>query len=145
MKYIPIFGHFDKLHDCQINVWFQFQKRKYASLRWFKCGKKGYGLKALGNVAKGQFLIEYVGEVKCTVPFYYPYTNLVVLLIILLWYMFYWLFRMIINFVILFILWFLILAEVFGKGRFSITLYEVIVAVMLNWSQRTLLLLFHSP
>ncbi|XP_027904008.1 LOW QUALITY PROTEIN: histone-lysine N-methyltransferase ASHH2 [Vigna unguiculata] len=41
----------------------QFQKRKYASLRWFKCGKKGYGLKALGNVAKGQFLIEYVGEV----------------------------------------------------------------------------------
>ncbi|ESW09471.1 hypothetical protein PHAVU_009G130100 [Phaseolus vulgaris] len=41
----------------------QFQKRKYANLRWFKCGKKGYGLKALGNVAQGQFLIEYVGEV----------------------------------------------------------------------------------
>ncbi|KAK7311510.1 hypothetical protein RJT34_09708 [Clitoria ternatea] len=41
----------------------QFQKRKYASLKWFKCGKKGYGLKALEDVAKGQFLIEYVGEV----------------------------------------------------------------------------------
>ncbi|KAK7351090.1 hypothetical protein VNO77_10270 [Canavalia gladiata] len=41
----------------------QFQKRKYASLKWFKCGKKGYGLKALEDVARGQFLIEYVGEV----------------------------------------------------------------------------------
>ncbi|XP_027358952.1 histone-lysine N-methyltransferase ASHH2 isoform X2 [Abrus precatorius] len=41
----------------------QFQKRIYASLKWFKCGKKGYGLKALEHVAKGQFLIEYVGEV----------------------------------------------------------------------------------
>ncbi|KAL2339733.1 hypothetical protein Fmac_007673 [Flemingia macrophylla] len=41
----------------------QFQKRKYASLKWFKCGKKGYGLKALEDVAQGQFLIEYVGEV----------------------------------------------------------------------------------
>ncbi|KAK7282685.1 hypothetical protein RIF29_11658 [Crotalaria pallida] len=41
----------------------QFQKRKYASLNWFKCGKKGYGLKALEDITKGQFLIEYVGEV----------------------------------------------------------------------------------
>ncbi|XP_019416874.1 PREDICTED: histone-lysine N-methyltransferase ASHH2-like [Lupinus angustifolius] len=41
----------------------QFQKRKYASLNWFKCGKKGYGLKALEDIAEGQFLIEYVGEV----------------------------------------------------------------------------------
>ncbi|TKY74225.1 Histone-lysine N-methyltransferase ASHH2 [Spatholobus suberectus] len=41
----------------------QFQKRMYASLKWFKCGKKGYGLKALQEVAQGQFLIEYVGEV----------------------------------------------------------------------------------
>ncbi|KAL4274158.1 hypothetical protein AHAS_AhasUnG0019900 [Arachis hypogaea] len=44
----------------------QFQKRKYASLKWFKCGKKGYGLKALENIAQGQFLIEYVGEVLDT-------------------------------------------------------------------------------
>ncbi|CAL0305489.1 unnamed protein product [Lupinus luteus] len=41
----------------------QFQKREYASLDWFKCGKKGYGLKALEDIAQGQFLIEYVGEV----------------------------------------------------------------------------------
>ncbi|KAE9587204.1 putative histone-lysine N-methyltransferase chromatin remodeling SET family [Lupinus albus] len=41
----------------------QFQKRKYASLNWFKCGKKGYGLKALEDIAEGQFLIEYVGQV----------------------------------------------------------------------------------
>ncbi|KAG5050455.1 hypothetical protein AAZX31_04G225800 [Glycine max] len=41
----------------------QFQKHKYASLKWFKCGKKGYGLKAIEDVAQGQFLIEYVGEV----------------------------------------------------------------------------------
>ncbi|KAK7410632.1 hypothetical protein VNO78_01574 [Psophocarpus tetragonolobus] len=47
--------------DCCSNQ--QFQKRKYAGLRWFKCGKKGYGLKALADVAQGQFLIEYVGEV----------------------------------------------------------------------------------
>ncbi|RDX84648.1 Histone-lysine N-methyltransferase ASHH2, partial [Mucuna pruriens] len=47
--------------DCCSNQ--QFQKRKYASLKWFKCGKKGFGLKALEDVAQGQFLIEYVGEV----------------------------------------------------------------------------------
>ncbi|CAN4102381.1 unnamed protein product [Withania somnifera] len=41
----------------------QFQKRSYAKLKCFKCGKKGYGLQLLENVSKGQFLIEYVGEV----------------------------------------------------------------------------------
>lgn len=41
----------------------QFQKREYSRLKWFKCGKKGYGLKALERVAKGHFIIEYVGEV----------------------------------------------------------------------------------
>ncbi|KAF7829798.1 histone-lysine N-methyltransferase ASHH2 isoform X1 [Senna tora] len=47
--------------DCCSNQ--QFQQRKYASLTWFKCGKKGYGLKALEDISKGKFLIEYVGEV----------------------------------------------------------------------------------
>ncbi|KAL3339725.1 hypothetical protein AABB24_028375 [Solanum stoloniferum] len=41
----------------------QFQKRNYAKLKCFKCGKKGYGLQLLEDVSKGQFLIEYVGEV----------------------------------------------------------------------------------
>ncbi|KAK4370472.1 hypothetical protein RND71_009947 [Anisodus tanguticus] len=41
----------------------QFQKRNYAKLKCFKCGKKGYGLQLLENVSEGQFLIEYVGEV----------------------------------------------------------------------------------
>ncbi|KAI4337862.1 hypothetical protein L6164_016231 [Bauhinia variegata] len=41
----------------------EFQKCSYARLKWFKCGKKGYGLKALEHISKGQFLIEYVGEV----------------------------------------------------------------------------------
>ncbi|KAI3464563.1 hypothetical protein Pfo_021226 [Paulownia fortunei] len=41
----------------------QFQKRKYSKLKWFKCGKKGYGLQALEDISEGQFLIEYVGEV----------------------------------------------------------------------------------
>lgn len=49
---------------CSLNVLFQFQQRKYSSLTWFKCGKKGYGLKALEDISKGQFLIEYVGEVS---------------------------------------------------------------------------------
>ncbi|CAI8598342.1 unnamed protein product [Vicia faba] len=44
----------------------QFQNRKYSRLKWFKCGKKGYGLKALERVAKGHFIIEYVGEVLDT-------------------------------------------------------------------------------
>ncbi|KAG8389773.1 hypothetical protein BUALT_Bualt01G0013400 [Buddleja alternifolia] len=41
----------------------QFQKRKYAKLKSFKCGKKGFGLQSLENIFEGQFLIEYVGEV----------------------------------------------------------------------------------
>ncbi|XP_052202818.1 histone-lysine N-methyltransferase ASHH2 [Diospyros lotus] len=41
----------------------QFQKRQYAKLKWFRCGKKGYGLQLLQDISKGQFLIEYVGEV----------------------------------------------------------------------------------
>ncbi|KAL3641217.1 hypothetical protein CASFOL_016185 [Castilleja foliolosa] len=41
----------------------QFRKRKYAKLKWFKSGKKGYGLQALEDISQGQFLIEYVGEV----------------------------------------------------------------------------------
>ncbi|XP_019154815.1 PREDICTED: histone-lysine N-methyltransferase ASHH2-like isoform X2 [Ipomoea nil] len=41
----------------------QFQKRNYAKLKWFKCGKKGYGLQLLEDVSEGRFLIEYVGEV----------------------------------------------------------------------------------
>lgn len=41
----------------------QFQKRNYAKLRWFRCGKKGYGLQLLEDICEGQFLIEYVGEV----------------------------------------------------------------------------------
>ncbi|KAF5955000.1 hypothetical protein HYC85_007856 [Camellia sinensis] len=41
----------------------QFQKHKYAKLRWFRCGMKGYGLQLLEDISEGQFLIEYVGEV----------------------------------------------------------------------------------
>ncbi|KAL1533577.1 [histone H3]-lysine(4) N-trimethyltransferase [Salvia divinorum] len=41
----------------------QFQRRKYSKLKWFRCGKKGYGLQALEDMPQGQFLIEYVGEV----------------------------------------------------------------------------------
>lgn len=41
----------------------QFQKQKYANLEWFRCGKKGYGLKLLEDIPEGKFLIEYVGEV----------------------------------------------------------------------------------
>ncbi|KAJ7959179.1 Histone-lysine N-methyltransferase ASHH2 [Quillaja saponaria] len=41
----------------------QFQKHNYAELEWFRCGKKGYGLHSLEDISKGQFLIEYVGEV----------------------------------------------------------------------------------
>ena len=46
------------------NFLFQFQQHKYASLMWFKCGKKGYGLKAVEDISKGKFLFEYVGEVS---------------------------------------------------------------------------------
>ncbi|KAA8538399.1 hypothetical protein F0562_028055 [Nyssa sinensis] len=41
----------------------QFHKGNYAKLRWFRCGKKGYGLQLLEDISRGQFLIEYVGEV----------------------------------------------------------------------------------
>ncbi|CAA6667711.1 unnamed protein product [Spirodela intermedia] len=41
----------------------EFQKREYAKFRYFRCGKKGFGLKLLEDACQGQFLIEYVGEV----------------------------------------------------------------------------------
>ncbi|KAL3678466.1 hypothetical protein R1sor_021422 [Riccia sorocarpa] len=41
----------------------QFQKRMYAPVATFRCGKKGFGLKVLKNIHKDSFLIEYVGEV----------------------------------------------------------------------------------
>lgn len=41
----------------------QFQRRKYAKFKWFRCGKKGYGLQLQEDVSQGSFLIEYVGEV----------------------------------------------------------------------------------
>ncbi|XP_047340625.1 histone-lysine N-methyltransferase ASHH2-like isoform X2 [Impatiens glandulifera] len=41
----------------------KFQKRSYAKLKWFRCGKKGYGLQVVQDIRIGQFLIEYVGEV----------------------------------------------------------------------------------
>eukprot|EP01018_Ginkgo_biloba_P019132 Gb_19296 [translate_table: standard] len=41
----------------------QFQKRLYAEVEWFRCGKKGFGLQVLKDISKGLFLIEYVGEV----------------------------------------------------------------------------------
>ncbi|XP_031489927.1 uncharacterized protein LOC116257377 isoform X1 [Nymphaea colorata] len=44
----------------------QFQNHKYATFEWVRCGKKGYGLQLREDVSKGQFLIEYVGEVLDT-------------------------------------------------------------------------------
>ncbi|KAM0974051.1 hypothetical protein ACFX2I_017158 [Malus domestica] len=44
----------------------QFQKRRYAKLEKFRSGKKGFGLRLLEDICKGQFLIEYVGEVLDT-------------------------------------------------------------------------------
>ncbi|XP_002980990.2 histone-lysine N-methyltransferase ASHH2 [Selaginella moellendorffii] len=41
----------------------QFGKREYSNVALVRCGKKGFGLKALENIAKGSFVIEYVGEV----------------------------------------------------------------------------------
>ncbi|XP_037497097.1 histone-lysine N-methyltransferase ASHH2 isoform X2 [Jatropha curcas] len=41
----------------------QFQKRHYAKMQWARCGKKGFGLRLEEDISKGQFLIEYVGEV----------------------------------------------------------------------------------
>lgn len=46
------------------NVCLQFQKRKYADMHWSRCGKKGHGLLLREDVTKGQFIIEYVGEVN---------------------------------------------------------------------------------
>lgn len=54
-------------------MWFQFQKRKYAKLQWLRCGKKGYGLQLLEDISKGQFLIEYVGEVIVMYPWLKTY------------------------------------------------------------------------
>lgn len=51
------------LSDNELLFAIQFQKRKYAKLQWFRCGKKGYGLQLLEDVSKGEFIIEYVGEV----------------------------------------------------------------------------------
>jgi hypothetical protein len=41
----------------------QFQKRSYANVGWFRCGKKGFGLQVLEDIPCGTFIIEYVGEV----------------------------------------------------------------------------------
>ena len=41
----------------------QFQKRKYAKMKWNRFGKKGFGPRMLEDISAGQFLIEYVGEV----------------------------------------------------------------------------------
>ena len=40
-----------------------FTRRQYAKIGKFRCGKKGFGLQALENIAQGQFIIEYCGEV----------------------------------------------------------------------------------
>ncbi|KAI5348110.1 hypothetical protein L3X38_000997 [Prunus dulcis] len=37
----------------------QFQKRRYAKLEKFRCGKKGYELRLLDDIFKGQFLRDY--------------------------------------------------------------------------------------
>ncbi|XP_017981320.1 PREDICTED: histone-lysine N-methyltransferase ASHH2 isoform X2 [Theobroma cacao] len=41
----------------------QFQKRKYAKMKWDRFGRKGFGLRTLEDISASQFLIEYVGEV----------------------------------------------------------------------------------
>ncbi|XP_055926838.1 histone-lysine N-methyltransferase SETD2-like isoform X2 [Argiope bruennichi] len=41
----------------------RFQKRLYAKVQPFKTEKKGWGLKLLENVPRGNFVIEYVGEI----------------------------------------------------------------------------------
>lgn len=41
----------------------QFQKQQYAKVQCFQCSKNCFELQALEDVAKGTFLIEYVGEV----------------------------------------------------------------------------------
>lgn len=40
----------------------RFQKRQYANVRSFRTDERGWGLKTLEDVKKGEFVIEYVGE-----------------------------------------------------------------------------------
>lgn len=40
----------------------RFVKRQYPKQETFKCGNRGYGLKTLEDIKKGQFVNEYVGE-----------------------------------------------------------------------------------
>ncbi|XP_068201103.1 histone-lysine N-methyltransferase NSD2-like isoform X2 [Palaemon carinicauda] len=40
----------------------RFQKRQYANVRSFRTDERGWGLKALEDIKKGEFVIEYVGE-----------------------------------------------------------------------------------
>lgn len=67
-RFIKFQGNYLLLIFKEVNIipvcfCLQFQRRNYAKLKWFKCGKKGYGLQLLEDVSEGQFLIEYVGEV----------------------------------------------------------------------------------
>lgn len=39
----------------------RFQRRENAKLDMMRAGKKGYGLRTLQDLKKGQFIIEYVG------------------------------------------------------------------------------------
>lgn len=48
--------------DCHLRL--QFQNRTYAPISMYRCGKKGFGLRLVGAVSKGSFIIEYVGEVS---------------------------------------------------------------------------------
>ena len=41
----------------------QFRRREYAPLEVFRAGRKGWGLRPLQDLEKGQFVIEYTGEV----------------------------------------------------------------------------------
>ncbi|CAL1265237.1 unnamed protein product [Larinioides sclopetarius] len=41
----------------------KFQKRQYVSTKIFKTKDRGWGLKTLQDVKKGEFIIEYVGEI----------------------------------------------------------------------------------
>lgn len=50
-------------YQIKFSVCLQFQKRTHAKLKWFRCGKKGFGLLGLQDISEGQFVIEYVGEV----------------------------------------------------------------------------------
>ncbi|KAF3787421.1 Histone-lysine N-methyltransferase [Nymphaea thermarum] len=52
----------NSVRDLRVNGVLQFQKHKYATFEWVRCGKKGYGPQLREDVSKGQFLIEYVGE-----------------------------------------------------------------------------------